>query len=152
MNSSSTWICNASYSHWHLLLFFHHHFHIDISHKQAVKCLLTTRHLNQKSNMAAQQQGVHDYRRLVHNAYIHFMQLVRFPGISMTKCEVRKSMACRFHYQPRKMKLESEQYLSFPPEQLNKFWVSLLLHCAFHRITLIINQQMHLHKISHKNT
>jgi len=27
--------------------------------------------------------------------------------------------------------------------------VSSLLHCAFRRITLIINQQMHLHKISH---
>ena len=30
--------------------------------------------------------------------------------------------------------------------------MSLLLHHAFRRITLIINQQMHLHKISHKNT
>jgi hypothetical protein len=28
-------------------------------------------------------------------------------------------------------------------------WLSLLLHRAFRRITLIINQQMHLHKISH---
>jgi len=32
---------------------------------------------------------------------------------------------------------------------INKLQFSFLLHRAFRRITLIINQQMHLHKISH---
>jgi len=32
---------------------------------------------------------------------------------------------------------------------IEKNYISSLLHRAFRRITLIINQQMHLHKISH---
>jgi len=35
------------------------------------------------------------------------------------------------------------------PVFLETNFQSLLLHRAFHRITLIINQQMHLHKISY---
>jgi hypothetical protein len=34
-------------------------------------------------------------------------------------------MACPFRYQPRRAKLQSEQHLSFQPEQLNKFPVAL---------------------------
>jgi len=106
----------------YLLLFFLHHFKIGISHKPSVKCLLTTWHFNQKSNTVAQRRDVHNYRLLVHDAYVHFKLPVRFPGnISMRKCDTRKFMACQFHYQPRNVTLQSEQYLSFPLEQLNKF-------------------------------
>jgi hypothetical protein len=94
-----------------------------------------------QSDSLAQQQGDHNYSQLVHNAYMHFkLQSDSLAQYWQETVTWESPWPVSSTNNPD-VKLQSEPYLSLPPEQLNKFLVALE---QMHRVIVIQELQWNL--------